>query len=139
MEQAYTNLVDREMSKWEALLELLRAEQNALQQGDISDLAVICNTKLDLVRNLHQLADEREKWKANNPKAPICMTTEKVLNKMRDSARTLNQQNGSLIDRRLHSVRRAVDVLLGSARKQNVYSQDGQLTSRNSYQPLSAA
>jgi flagellar biosynthesis/type III secretory pathway chaperone len=67
------------------------------------------------------------------------MTTEKVLIKLRDSARALNQQNGSLIDRRLYAVRRAVDVLLGSARKQNVYTQDGQLTARNSWQPLSAA
>jgi flagellar biosynthesis/type III secretory pathway chaperone len=139
MEQSYTDLIDSEMGKWEALLDLLNAEQAALQQGDISDLAVICNTKLDLVRDLDRLCDAREKWKTGNPKAPICMTTEKVLNKMRDTARTLNQHNGSLIDRRLYAVRRAVDVLLGSARKQNVYTQDGQLTTRNSYQPLSAA
>lgn len=139
MEQVYKDLVDREMGKWQTLLELLRAEQQALQQGDISGLTAISNTKLELVRILDKLADEREKWQAQNPDAAVCMTTEKVLLKLRDTARTLNQQNGMLIDRRLTAVRKAVDILLGGASRQNVYDQGGQLTSRHSYQPLTAA
>ena len=139
MQQAYAALVDRETNEWNTLLELLRVEQAALQQGDISDLARITNAKLDLVRSLDQLAEEREQWQALHAPASVGHSTDRQLLELRESARTLNQHNGVLIDRRLHSVRKAVDILLGSASRHNVYDQEGQQSSRQSYRPLSAA
>ncbi len=139
MTQAYAALVDRETNEWNTLLDLLRVEQAALQRGDISDLARISNAKLDLVRSLDQLAEEREQWQALHAPASTSHLPEKRLLELRESARTLNQHNGLLIDRRLHSVRKAVDILLGSASSHNVYDQEGQQTSRQSYRPLTAA
>ena len=139
MEQAYVQLVERETFEWNTLVNLLRVEQAALQLGDISNLAHISNSKLDLVRSLDRMAEEREKWQSQHPTQAAAVKSMKTLLELRETARTLNQQNGTLIDRRLHAVRKAVDILLGSARKQNVYDQEGQLTSRHSYQPLSAA
>ena len=139
MKQAYAALVDRETNEWNTLLELLHVEQAALQQGDISDLARITHAKLDLVRSLDQLAEKREEWQALHAPSSVGHPLEKGLLELRESARTLNQHNGLLIDRRLHSVRKAVDILLGSATKHNVYDQEGQQTSRQSYRPLTAA
>lgn len=139
MKQAYAALVDRETNEWNTLLELLHVEQAALQQGDISDLARITHAKLDLVRSLDQLAEEREQWQTLHAPSSVGHPLEKGLLELRESARTLNQHNGLLIDRRLHSVRKAVDILLGSATKHNVYDQEGQQTSRHSYRPLTAA
>ncbi|MGA7180212.1 MAG: flagellar protein FlgN [Thiobacillaceae bacterium] len=139
MEPAYAQLMERETFEWNALVNLLRIEQTALQQGDISNLAQISNSKLDLVRSLDRMVEEREKWQSQNPQQNAAAPSLETLLELREAARTLNQQNGTLIDRRLHAVRKAVDILLGSASKQNVYTQDGQMTARSSYQPLSAA
>ena len=139
MKQAYAALVDRETKEWNTLLELLHVEQAALQRGDISDLPRIVDAKLDLVRSLDQLADEREQWQALHAPTSAGHPADKGLHDLRESARTLNQHNGLLIDRRLHSVRKAVDILLGSATKHGVYDQEGQQTSRQSYRPLTAA
>lgn len=139
MKQKYADLVDRETKEWNTLLELLRVEQAALQQGDISDLPRIINAKLDLVRSLDQMAEEREEWQALYAPAAAGHPVDKRLLDLKESARTMNQHNGLLIDRRLHSVRKAVDILLGSAAKHNVYDQEGQQASRQSYRPLTAA
>jgi flagellar biosynthesis/type III secretory pathway chaperone len=139
MKQAYAALVDRETNEWNTLLELLHVEQAALQQGDISDLPRITNAKLDLVRSLDQLAEEREQWRALHAPASAGHPIEKRLLELRESARTLNRHNGLLIDRRLHSVRKAVDILLGSASRHSVYDQEGLQASRQSYRPLTAA
>ena len=139
MKQKYTEMVDRETHKWHTLLELLRVEQAALQQGDISDLPRIINAKLELVRSLDQLAEEREEWQALHAPSSVGHPLEKGLLDLRESARTMNRHNGLLIDRRLHSVRKAVDILLGSASRHNIYDQEGQQATRQSYRPLTAA
>jgi flagellar biosynthesis/type III secretory pathway chaperone len=139
MNPTYAALVDRETNEWNTLLDLLRVEQAALQQGDISDLAHISNAKLDLVRSLDRLAHEREQLLTQHAPVSVGHLSDKGLLELRESARTLNQHNGALIDRRLHSVRKAVDILLGSASRHNVYDQEGQQASRQSYRPLTAA
>ncbi|MGO9445023.1 MAG: flagella synthesis protein FlgN [Thiobacillaceae bacterium] len=132
-------LLEDEALEWNALVTLLQDEQTALLQGDISNLAQLSQSKLDRVRLLNRMVEDREAWQSQDPRRTSEAAATKALYELRETARNLNHQNGQIIDRRLHSVRKAVDILLGSAARQSIYDQGGQVSTRMSGQAISAA
>ena len=137
-----------------AFIRLLRAEQDALVQGDADRLAELATDKaaqLELLTHLGELrsrhlaaqnlgagAEGMLTWLRRNPgfAAAVSKIWRELLAQA-ETAQQINQSNGILIDNRLQQNRLKLVVLQTAANSDGVYRQDGQLRPLRSTRSLS--
>ncbi|MHB1186633.1 flagella synthesis protein FlgN [Thiobacillus sp.] len=144
-----------EGAAWQALLQTLQDEEQALIAGDADRLALLNTAKLTHLQNVSDHAQNRHAdllaaghtpdlagmgaWLAQR-KHPDLLTRWQQLNKMEQDAQALNQRIGALIEMRLTSTRQALNVLIHSATSQGgLYDHDGLAVAAHKGKPLTAA
>jgi flagella synthesis protein FlgN len=144
-----------ENAAWQALLNVLGEEEQALVDGEADRLAQLIASKLEQLQTLNKLARTRHDellaaghtadhagmnaWLAQHGQ-PELRTRWQQLCEMEQQARALNQRIGSLIDLRLTSTRQALNVLVHAATRQGgLYDQEGLSVAARTGKPLTAA
>lgn len=144
-----------ESAAWQALLNMLAEEEQALVEGDADRLAQLNASKLAQLQTLGKLAATRhddllatghtsdhagmDAWLAQHGQ-PDQRTRWQQLCDMEQEARAMNQRIGSLIDLRLASTRQALNVLIHAATHRNgLYNQAGLAVAAQPGKPLTAA
>ncbi len=144
-----------ESAAWQALLQTLQDEEQALIAGDAERLALLNAAKLTQLQNVSEHARNRhadllaaghtpdpagmDAWLAQH-KHPELPARWQQLGAMEQEAQALNQRIGALIEMRLSSTRQALNVLIHSATSQGgLYDQDGLAVAAHKGKPLTAA
>jgi len=144
-----------EGAAWQALLNTLQEEEEALVAGDADRLAQLNTSKLTQLQNVSDHARSRHgdllaaghtpdpagmrAW-LTQQKRPELLTRWQQLGEMEQEAQALNQRIGALIDLRLASTRQALNVLIHSATSQGgLYDQEGLAVASHKGKPLTAA
>lgn len=144
-----------ESAAWQALLQTLQDEEQALIAGDADRLALLNAAKLTQLQNVSDHARNRHAdllaaghtpdpagmgaWLAQH-KHPELLTRWQQLGAMEQEAQAMNQRIGSLIEMRLTSTRQALNVLIHSATSQGgLYDHDGLAVAAHKGKPLTAA
>ena len=144
-----------ESAAWQALLQVMQEEEQALVDGDADRLALLNTAKLTQLQAVSghaqsRLADLRaaghtpdaagmNAWLSQHTH-PDLLAGWQQLNDMELAARALNQRVGALIDLRLASTRQALNVLIHSATSQGgLYDHDGLAVAAHKGKPLTAA
>jgi flagella synthesis protein FlgN len=123
-------------------LEVLKREQHALQQSDISLLPALAAEKARQAQHLIELADARDRWlsmegKLKGPRGmeqalqsfPAAADAWDDLLQLAETADQLNRINGTLINQRLRYVRQRLSVLqapINSMPHAGLYGSNGQ-------------
>lgn len=145
--------LQQESAAWQALLDVMREEEQALVDGDADRLARLNTAKLTQLQALSGHAQKRHAelvaaghtadaagmraWLAQHPEL---LDGWQQLNDMEQEAKALNQRIGALIDMRLGSTRQALNVLIHSATSQGgLYDQEGLAVAAHKGKPLTAA
>jgi len=145
----------QEGTAWQALLQTLRDEEQALIAGEADRLALLNPVKLTQLQTVNDHAQNRQAdlraaghtpdpagmgaWLARH-KHPELLTRWQQLNAMEREAQALNQRIGALIDMRLTATRQALNVLIHSATRQGgLYDQEGLAVAAHKGKPLTAA
>ncbi|MDA8260109.1 MAG: flagellar protein FlgN [Betaproteobacteria bacterium] len=145
----------QESAAWQALLQVMQEEEQALVDGDADRLALLNTAKLTHLQAVSEHAQSRLAGlrAAGHPSDPAGMsawlTQHKLpdllirwqqLNEMEQEAQALNQRIGALIDMRLTSTRQALNVLIHSATSHGgLYDHDGLAVAAHKGKPLTAA
>lgn len=113
------------------LAETLVRERAALLDADVTAIDAAGTRKQALMQTLERLDAERQQLAAA---APHAATTQQprwqdLLADLRD-CRDQNQRNGSIVQQRLGSVRRALAILTGQDDETGVYGRSGALHAR---------
>jgi flagella synthesis protein FlgN len=144
-----------EGAAWQALLQTLQDEEQALIAGDADRLTLLNPVKLTQLQNVSDHAQNRHAdlraaghtpdpagmgaWLAQH-KHPELLACWQQLNTMEREAQALNQRIGALIDMRLTATRQALNVLIHSATSQGgLYDQEGLAVAAHKGKPLTAA
>lgn len=144
-----------ENAAWQALLQTLQDEEQALIAGDADRLALLNTVKLTQLQNVSEHARNRHAdllaaghtpdpagmgaWLAQH-KHPELPARWQQLGKMEQEAQALNQRIGALIELRLTATRQALNVLIHSATSQGgLYDQEGMAVAAHKGKPLTAA
>ncbi|MHB0975035.1 MAG: flagella synthesis protein FlgN [Thiobacillus sp.] len=144
-----------ESAAWQALLNVLAEEEQALVDGEAGRLGPLNASKLAQLQTLGNLARARHDellaaghsadhagmnaWLAQHGQ-PEQHARWRHLCDMEQQAQALNQRIGALIDLRLTAVRQALNVLIHAATNQNgLYDQAGQSVAASKGKPLTAA
>lgn len=144
-----------ENAAWQALLQVLRDEEQALIDGAADRLAALNAGKLvqlEAVSNhaRRRLADLRaaghtpdhagmDAWLAQEER-PESRIPWQQLCEMEQDAQAINQRIGALIELRLSTTRQALNVLVHSATRQNgLYDHAGLAVAAHKGKPLTAA
>jgi flagella synthesis protein FlgN len=147
--------LDAEIQAWQALLGLLREEEQALAEGDAGRLETLTPAKLKQLQVLGDHARARldglvaaghtpdhagmEAWLAQRGE-PALRARWQQLREMEQAAQAANGRIGVLIDMRLASTRQALNVLLHAATRQGgLYDEAGQAVAARAGKPLTAA
>jgi flagella synthesis protein FlgN len=144
-----------ENAAWQALLDVMQEEEQALIEGDADRLALLNTAKLTQLQTVSDHARSRladlqaaghtpdppgmDAWLARHgqPEARACW---QQLHQMEQDAQAMNQRVGALIDLRLASTRQALNVLVHSATsKGGLYDQAGLAVAAHKGKPLTAA
>jgi len=144
-----------ENAAWQALLNVLGTEEQALIDGDADRLALLSTAKLTQLQSVSDHVQSRhadlvaaghtpdhagmDAWLAQlkQPEQRACW---QQLCKMEQQAQAMNQRIGALIEMRLTSTRQALNVLIHSATSQGgLYDQAGQAVAAHKGKPLTAA
>jgi flagella synthesis protein FlgN len=145
----------QETTAWQALLQVMQEEEQALVDGDADRLALLNTAKLTQLQAVsdqaqNRLADLRaaghtpdaagmNAWLSQHKHADLLVRWQQ-LNEMERAAGALNQRIGALIDMRLTSTRQALNVLIHSATSQGgLYDHDGLAVAAHKGKPLTAA
>ncbi|MBW8328530.1 MAG: flagellar protein FlgN [Thiobacillus sp.] len=145
----------RENAAWQALLQVMQEEEQALVNGDADRLAVLNTAKLTQLQSLGDHAQSRlaalraaghtpdhpgmDAWLAQHGQAEH-RTRWQQLCGMEQEAQAMNQRIGSLIELRLSSTRQALNVLIHSATSQGgLYDNAGLAVAAHKGKPLTAA
>lgn len=143
-----------ESAAWQALLNLLTQEEQALVDGAADRLPELNASKLAQLQTLGNLArTRREELQAagytpdragmdawlTHLRQPEARTRWQALCEMEEQVQALNQRIGTLIEMRLSSTRQALNVLLHAAKQNALYDQDGLSVATRSGKPLTAA
>ena len=134
--------ITREYGATQDFVEILREEQHALQQADISLLPALAAEKTHRAQQLAQLADARNRWLAmhgypqDHPgmerglqDCPAAAEAWKELLQLAENANECNRINGILLDQRLRYVQQRLLVLQSSVSSipgAGLYGSDGQ-------------
>jgi flagella synthesis protein FlgN len=144
-----------ENAAWQALLNVMSKEEQALADGDADQLPELNTSKLSQLQTLNNLVRARndsliaeglspdhagmDAWLTQYGQPEHHLRWQRLLN-MEHEAQALNQRIGSLIDLRLGSTRQALNVLIHSATSQGgLYDQAGQSVAARNGRPLTAA
>lgn len=144
-----------ESAAWQALLQVMQDEEQALIAGDTERLALLGTAKLtqlqsvsDHVQNRHavlqaagQAVDHAgmEAWLAQHGQAEHRACWQQLCD-MEQTARATNQRIGALIEMRQASTRQALNVLIHSATRQGgLYDHDGLAVASRKGNPLTSA
>jgi flagella synthesis protein FlgN len=144
-----------ESAAWQALLNLLTQEEQALVNGEADRLEALSASKLGQLQTLNNLARARrdallaagqsadhagmEAWLTQHGQAEH-RTRWQQLCEMELEAQATNQRIGKLIDMRLSATRQALNVLVHASSSQNgLYDQAGQAVTAHKGKPLTAA
>ncbi|MGK2952708.1 MAG: flagella synthesis protein FlgN [Thiobacillus sp.] len=144
-----------ENAAWQALLNVLGTEEQALIDGDADRLALLSTAKLTQLQSVSDHVQSRhadlvaaghspdhagmDAWLAQlkQPEQRACW---QQLCEMEQQAQAMNQRIGALIEMRLTSTRQALNVLIHSATSQGgLYDQAGQAVAAHKGKPLTAA
>ena len=145
----------QENAAWQALLQVLQEEEQALIEGDADRLALLNTAKLTQLQTVseharNRLADLQAAGhtpdhhgrdaglaQRGQPEARACW---QQLHQMEQDAQAANQRIGALIELRLASARQALNVLVHSATSQGgLYDQAGMAVAAHKGKPLTAA
>lgn len=145
----------QENAAWQALLQVMQEEEEALIGGDADRLAKLNTAKLTQLQTVSDHARSRladlqvaghtpdhagmDAWLARlgQPEQRACW---QQLREMEQTAQAMNQRIGALIDLRLTSTRQALNVLVHSATsKGGLYDQAGLAVAAHKGKPLTAA
>ena len=134
--------ITRECDATQGFVEILRQEQQALQQADISLLPALAAEKACQAQQLAQLADARHGWLAMRgypqdhlgmerglQDCPAAADAWTELLQLAENANQLNRINGILLDQRLRYVQQRLSVLQSSVSSipgAGLYGSDGQ-------------
>ena len=144
-----------ECAAWQAMLNVMTEEEQALINGEADRLVSLDASKLAQLNTLSNLAGARNKtllaaglsadhagmnaWLAQHG-LPEHHTQWQQLCQMEQDAQAMNQRIGKLIDMRLTNTRQALNVLVHStANKGGLYDQAGQSVAGHTGKPLTAA
>ena len=144
-----------ESAAWQALLNVLEQEEQALVEGEADLLPKLNALKMAQLQTLSTLAHTRhdtllaagltpdhagmDSWLAQQGK-PEHHTQWATLQTMEQQAQALNQRIGVLIELRLNSTRQALNVLVQAATSQGgLYDQAGCSVASRNGKPLTAA
>ena len=145
--------LEAEIRTYQAFIQVLQTEQDALIQGDIDPLLELAQIKSEKVVLLSQLAENRTrflstrgcaqehggmaKWllQRNGDNPQIAELWQQLLS-LAEKARQLNQINGSMIDTRLRNNQQALAILQTAAKQSALYGPDGQTLSPGLGRPL---
>lgn len=144
-----------ENAAWQALLNVMGKEEQALVEGEADLLPNLNASKLAQLQTLSNLVRTRnddllaagltpdhagmDAWLMQYGQPEHHVRWQRLLN-MEHEAKALNQRIGSLIDLRLNSTRQALNVLIHSATSQGgLYDQAGMSVASRSGKPLTAA
>ncbi len=145
----------RESAAWQALLQVMRDEEQALIAGDTERLALLNTAKLTQLQSVSDHVQSRhaalraaghavdhagmDAWLAQHGRAEHRASWQQ-LREAEQAARTTNQRIGALIDMRLSSTRQALNVLIHSATRQGgLYDHDGLAVAAQAGKPLTVA
>jgi flagella synthesis protein FlgN len=145
----------QEGAAWQALLQTLQDEEQALIAGDADRLTLLNPVKLTQLQNVNDHAQNRHAdllaaghtpdpagmsaWLAQH-RQPELLARWQQLNAMEREAQALNHRIGALIDMRLTATRQALNVLIHSATRQGgLYDQEGLAVAAHKGKPLTAA
>lgn len=144
-----------ETAAWQALLNVMAEEEQALVNGEADRLARLNASKLAQLQTLNNLARTRhdallaaghtpdhagmEAWLTQHSQ-PAQFANWQHLRQLEQQAQAMNQRIGTLIDMRLSTTRQALNVLIHAATNQGgLYDQAGQSVAARSGKPLTAA
>jgi flagella synthesis protein FlgN len=144
-----------ENAAWQALLQVLQDEEQALIEGAADRLAGLNTAKLNQLQTVSDHARSRladlqaaghtldhagmDAWLAQLGQ-PEARTRWQQLRDMEQDAQAMNQRIGALIELRLASTRQALNVLVQSATSQGgLYDHAGQSVAAHKGKPLTAA
>lgn len=145
----------QESTAWQALLQVMREEEQALVDGDADRLALLNAAKLTQLQAVSDHARSRlaglraaghtpdhsgmDAWLAQHAH-PDLLARWQQLSDMEQEAQALNQRIGALIELRLSSTRQALNVLIHSATRQGgLYDNAGLAVAAHKGKPLAAA
>jgi flagellar biosynthesis protein FlgN len=142
---AFAQTLGAELTAYVELCELLRAEQNSLERGDVDRLQQLTELKARQVERLATLGAARvaflraarlstdtkgmEAWlesHAGTQRQDLTRIWQRLLDTARE-ARALNDLNGGLVSARLGHSQAALAALQGAGRPQLVYGPDGRV------------
>jgi len=144
-----------ESAAWQALLQVLQEEEQALVEGDADRLALLSTAKLTQLQSVSGHAQSRhadllaaghipdhagmDAWLAQHGQ-PSHRAPWQQLCEMEQQAQAMNQRIGALIELRLTSTRQALNVLFHSASSQGgLYDHAGLAVAAHKGKPLTAA
>lgn len=147
--------LSEESSAWQALLNILKKEEQALVDGEADLLPKLTALKMVQLQTLSNLAHARhdtllaagltsdhagmDAWLAQQGK-PEPHNQWASLQTMEQMAQAMNQRIGVLIELRLNSTRQALNVLVQAATSQGgLYDQAGCSVASRNGKPLTAA
>lgn len=152
-EPAVQDRLDEEIGAWQALLDILREEEQALVSGDAERVARITPIKLTQVDAVGTLVRDRQRalsaagQPADNTGMANLLGNDDAgkarwqrLGELEAAAQAANQRVGTLLDMRLGAARQALNVIVHAATRSNgLYDESGQAVAAHSGKPLSAA
>lgn len=144
-----------ENAAWQALLNVMTQEEQALIEGEADQLPALNASKLAQLETLSNLVRVRndsliaeglspdhagmDAWLTRYGQPEHHIRWQRLLN-LEHEAQALNQRIGTLIDLRLGSTRQALNVLIHSATSQGgLYDQAGMSVAAQKGRPLTAA
>jgi flagella synthesis protein FlgN len=144
-----------ENTAWQALLQVMQEEEQALIDGDADRLALLNTAKLTQLQSVAEHAKNRhaalqaaghtpdhpgmDAWLTQHGQSEH-RTRWQQLCGMEREAQAMNQRIGALIDMRLSATRQALNVLIHAATNQGgLYDQAGQAVAAHKGKPLTAA
>jgi flagellar biosynthesis protein FlgN len=142
--QSYTiqQILGEEARELRSFLTLLEREQRALTNGDAEALMPLADEKNRLTERLHSLGQQRAEWfvahgyggdhnaigawlQRTSQDGSTSGNWQQVLD-LATRARTINEENGTLIRMRMQHNQRALAILLAASNRAALYGPDGQ-------------
>ncbi|SCY06508.1 flagella synthesis protein FlgN [Nitrosospira sp. Nl5] len=131
--------ITRERDAARDFVDVLKREQHALQQADVSLLPLLEKEKAQQAQQLAQLADARNYWLAKLghtqdrlgierglETCPAAADAWRELLQLAETASQLNKINGILVNQRLRYNQQALSVLQAATHGTGLYGADGQ-------------
>lgn len=152
-----TQHIDQDLQICNNLLQLLKAERQALDERNFALLEEIIYQKSTALQSLERSADQRAAWLRDNPtaapdaaledqwtalltqSAPQLVTRWESLRTLLAECQAANDVNGRLLSRKQATYAQLLKVMRGQTESANLYSPKGSARGRPPGQPLGSA